>query len=62
MLKVSSTECARQQVIKNLLTAHGRAAENGDAGSVIRLSKYLLRLLKQEEKLLIQLGAESEAG
>lgn len=37
MLKVSSTEYARQQVIKNLLTAHERAAENGDAGSVIRL-------------------------
>lgn len=60
MLKVSSTECARQQVIKNLLTAHGRAAENVDAGSVIRLSKYLLRLLKQEEKMLIQFGAESD--
>ena len=60
MLKVSITECARQQIIKNLLTAHGRAAENGDAGSVIRLSRYLLHLLKQEEKMLIQFGAESD--
>ena len=38
----------KEKVIKNLLTAHKRTAEKGNAKEVIRLSKYLLKL---EQKL-----------
>lgn len=60
MLKISTRDCIRTQMIKNLLTAQERAAENGDASAAIRLSKYLLRFLKQDDKLLVQFGTEKD--
>lgn len=44
--KIDSDSYMKQRVIKNLLNAHKRIADNGNASDVIKLSKFILHLSK----------------
>lgn len=59
-VKIRCSDYVEQQILKNLLTAQGRAADRGDANAVIQLSKYLLRLLKKLDQELVQFRAENQ--
>ena len=48
------------ELIKNLLTAHGRLAGKGSAGEIIRLSKYIARLSKERGNKPIELFIEED--
>lgn len=58
MVKVSEKEAITNEVIKNLLSAHRRIAENGDPKQTITLSKYLLKLAEKRKDKLLDLGAK----
>ena len=47
---VDTENYIQQQVIKNLLQAHCRAADREDVDSLIMLSKFILRLSKHVSK------------
>lgn len=50
-----------QETIKNLLSAQKRIAESGNAKEVIRISRYLLGLAKQQRgNVLINAFSEGE--
>lgn len=49
----------RDEVIKNLLSAHRRIAEMGEASEAIKLSKYLLRISKNTDNVFININSES---
>ena len=44
MVKISVAQHIRERVVKNLLHAHERAADQGRIVDLIRLSKFILRL------------------
>lgn len=60
MLKITEGDLIRQGVTKNLLSAHKRIAENGNADDVIRLSEYLFRLAKKRDNVLVDLVPENQ--
>lgn len=46
-MKISVKQFIRNEVIKNLLSAHKRTADEGKMSELICLSKFLLKLGKQ---------------
>lgn len=50
---ISRKQMIKDEVIKNLLSAHKRIAESGSPSEIIRLSRYLLKLAKQGSDVLI---------
>lgn len=57
---ISSKQQIEDAVIKNLLYAHERIAESGNAVEIIRISKYLLRLAKERNDVLINVVSEGD--
>lgn len=59
---ITEKSFVRQQVIKNLLSAHKRIAEseNGNTHDLICISRYLLRLTKKSDDVLIDAIAKSD--
>ena len=57
-MKTTQSAIIRDAVIKNLLSAHERIAERGDAKSLIILSRYLLRLAKKDGDVIVNILPE----
>lgn len=57
-MKVSAQKLIEQKVIKNLLSAQERIADEGSAADVIRITKYLLRLAKKFGDVLVDVVPE----
>lgn len=49
-----------EELMKNLLTAHGRLAGKGSAVDIIRLSKYIARLSKKRGDKRVELFIEED--
>lgn len=62
MLLKSEKKAKRRMVIQNLLDAQENmaSAEPVDVKGLIKLSKYLLRLLQQSEDVMVQVAAEQK--
>jgi len=58
MVKVNIAHHIRHRVIKNLLHAHERVADQGRAMDLIRLTKVILKLAKQFDNELLDLSLE----
>lgn len=58
MLKKNFGEYIREQVIKNLLSAHRRIAEKGSASDVISLTKFVLKVSDKFDNILLDFGLE----
>lgn len=59
-LKTTVAYCIKQKVIKNLLLAHERIAEDGSGRDMILLSKYLMKLADQCGNVLVDAIPESK--
>lgn len=59
-LNVSVGLSIEQEAIKNLLSAHKRIADSGNASEIIKLSKYLFRLAKKKKQVLTQVFPEGD--
>lgn len=57
-MTVNHGDYIRGNVIKNLLRANKRLADQGTAVDVIRLSRFMLKLSRQFDKELLELRAE----
>ncbi len=53
-LNVSVGLSIKQKAIKNLLSAHKRIADSGNAVEIIKQPKYILRLAKKRKQVLTQ--------
>lgn len=61
-MKVDCGTYIRSQAIENLLRAQKRAAEEGNAGDVVMLTKLLLKVSERFDKKLLELNnAEKNA-
>lgn len=47
-------------VITNLLSAHKRIADSGNAAEVVRITKYLLKLAEKRKDVLVNIVSEEE--
>lgn len=61
-MNYSRKQIMQDEILSNLMEAHKKmaSAEKPDAGTLIRLSRYLLRLLNHLDDEIIQLGAEEQ--
>ena len=50
--------CIRKTVVKNLLSAHRKIADRGNAKSLIILTKFILKISNQFNDMLIDLELE----
>lgn len=57
-MRVSRKELVKDEVMKNLLSAHERIADCGTTTEIIRLSKYLLKLANKRNDVLVDIAAE----
>ena len=57
----SNKQGIRKQILENLLLAQKRAAKNGDTAAVIRLSKYIEKILNRGCYETIYFIPENEA-
>lgn len=48
----------RQNVIKNLLSAHKRIADEGNPKELIRITRFLLKLAEKFEDVLVEFISE----
>lgn len=55
---VTKKERISAEVIKNLLSAHRRIAGSGSVSELIKLSRYLLRVSKQSQDILVNVCPE----
>ena len=55
-MKVDCGAYIRSQAIENLLRAQKRAAEEGNAGDVVVLTKLLLKVSERFDKRLLELN------
>lgn len=55
-MKVDCGTYIRSQAIENLLRAQKRAAEEGNAGDVVMLTKLLLKVSERFDKKLLELN------
>lgn len=60
--KIKAVSLIKQQVIKNLLSAHKRIADNGNIIELIKLSKFILRLSKVCDDEVFDFGLENGNG
>lgn len=60
--KIKAVSLIKQQVIKNLLSAHKRIADNGSVTDLIKLSKFILRLSKVCDDEVFDFGFENGNG
>ena len=59
-MKVDCGTYIRSQAIENLLRAQKRAAEEGNAGAVVVLTKLLLKVSERFDKKLLELNNAGE--
>lgn len=59
-MKVDCGAYIRSQATENLLRAQKRAADEGNAGDVVVLTKLLLKVSKRFDKKLLELGLEED--
>lgn len=59
-MKVDCGTYIRSQAIENLLRAQKRAAEEGNAGDVVVLTKLLLKVSERFDKKLLELNNAGE--
>lgn len=57
-MKKNFGDCIKEQVIKNLLSAHKRIAEIGSASDVISLTKFVLKVSDKFDNILLDFGLE----
>ena len=57
---ISQKQQIENAIIKNLLSAHERLAGSGSAADLIRLSKYIFRLAKKREDVLVDIVPEGD--
>lgn len=57
---ISQKTYVEESVIKNLLSAHRRIANEGTATEVIKISKYILKLTQKGQDKLFQLRLEKD--
>ena len=50
----------RDEVVKNLLSAHKRIADSGSASDLVKLSRYLMRISKQFQDVLVDISPNSQ--
>lgn len=48
----------KDEIIKNLLSAHKRIADSGNAKEIISITRYLLSLANKLDNKIIYIGAE----
>lgn len=54
--KIMTSTYVKQQIMKNLLNAHKRIADTGNASEIIKLSKFILRLSKHFGNEILDFG------
>lgn len=59
-MKVSIGKDIRHRMIKNLLSAHKQVADSGNVNSLIVLTKFILKLSKQFDDELFELGSKEQ--
>ena len=59
-LLISRKQIITDSVIKNLLSAHKRIADQGNVSEIIRLSKFLFRLADQGKDVLVNIFPEDK--
>lgn len=59
-MKVDFGAYIRSQAIENLLRAQKRAADEGNTGDVVVLTRLLLKVSKRFDKKLLELGLEKD--
>lgn len=59
-MKVDCGAYIRSRAIENLLRAQKRAADEGNAGDVVVLTRLLLKVSKRFDKKLLELGLEED--
>lgn len=61
-MKKSTHKMYEEQILEQLMTAHKNMAdvERVDAVGLIRLTRYLRKLLQQSEDMLIDISSESD--
>lgn len=57
---ISTKKLIIDQLTKNLLSAHKRIADTGNASEIIRISKYIFKLANQREDILTELIPEDK--
>lgn len=57
-MKINIGSYIREQIIKKLLNAHKRIADNGTVLDLIRLSKFLQKISKQFDDQLFEVRLE----
>lgn len=57
-MKILARDAIVEQVIKNLLLAHKKIADSGNVNDLIYLSKYLMRLTKKFNNIIIEISTE----
>lgn len=57
---ISTKKLITDQLTKNLLSAHKRIADTGNASEIIRISKYIFKLANQREDVLTELVPEDK--
>lgn len=57
---ISDGMAIERAVITNLLSAHKRIADSGNAAEVVRITKYLLKLAEKRKDVLVNIVSEEE--
>lgn len=57
---ISDGMTIERAVITNLLSAHKRIADSGNAAEVVRITKYLLKLAEKRKDILVNIISEEE--
>ena len=52
---ISDGMTIERAVITNLLSAHKRIADSGNAAEVVRITKYLLKLAEKRKDILVNI-------
>ncbi len=59
-MNVSAGALIRQEAIKNLLNAQKRIADSGSASDVIRITRFILKLVDKRDDVLINIVSEGD--
>lgn len=59
-MNVSARMLILQEAIKNLLNAQKRIADSGSASDVIRITRFILKLVDKRDDVLINIVSEGD--
>ena len=57
-MKISIKRYVMQALLKNLISMHTRITDHGNAKDAIKLSKYILKLIKNINNEILDMGPE----